>query len=144
MSCTVPIMPMNFWRFIEGGEAAGSDPALRLVGAFGTVLGAVGAAVEYGFAEIGGGVGEVVGVDDAAAELGAADGCVGLGEEELGGALVEVEAVGGHVPAPGAEGAGVEGLAKTAGGFGHGVKGLLELLGGLALKLAGGVGDGDL
>ncbi len=111
---------------------------------FGAVLGAIGAAVEHGFAKIGGGVGEVVGVNDAAAEFRAADGCVGLGEEELSGAIVEVEAVGGLIPAPGAKGTGVEGLAKTAGGFGRCLKGLLETLGGLALELAGSVGDGDL
>src|SRR5581483_4720699 len=105
---------------VEGGEAASGDPALGFVGAFGAIFGAVETTAEYSFAEVGGRVGQIFRVDDATAELGAADGSVGFGEEQFGGALVEVERVGGHVPAPGAEGAGVESLTEAARGFGKG------------------------
>ena len=100
--------------------------------------------VQDSFAKVGGGVGEVVAVHDTAAKLGTADGGVGFGEEEFGGALIEVKTIGGDVPGPGAEGAGVEGLAKTAGGFGYGFESTFEALGGLLLELTGGIGDGDL
>jgi hypothetical protein len=75
-------------------------------------------------------VGLVFGGDDALKQLGAGDGEMGLGVEEAGGALVEVEEVGGAIPGPGAE------LGR--------VEGLVEAVGGLALEDAGGVDVGDL
>ena len=53
----------------------------------------------------------------------ARDGDVRLGVEELGGAQVEVEEIGGAGPGPGAELAGVEGLAEAAAGVGAGAFG---------------------
>jgi hypothetical protein len=55
---------------------------------------------------------------------------MGLGVKEPGGALIEIEEVGGAIPGPGAELGGVEGL--------------VEAVGGLALEGAGGVDVGDL
>jgi hypothetical protein len=75
-------------------------------------------------------MGLVFGVDDAFAQLGAGDGEMGLRVKEGGGALVEVEEVGGAIPSPGAELGGVEGVVETVGG--------------LALEDAGGMDVGDL
>jgi len=111
----------------EGGNAAGGDPGGEAAGRIDSALGAVVAAGVEGAAEACGNFNEVFRGDDTMAELGAGDGDVGLGEEEVGGSLVEIEEVGGTIPGPGTELFGVEGMTEAAGGLKlEGVRGVDE------------------